>query len=898
MIMSIFKRLTLIFAAVMAMVPAANADLYICGENWGWNVKNFPAMQKMDTDEEEYVWNGWLNPGEVKFLFDKASWTPGLVCSEGYQNGITLGRAYGLTDFNGDNSRDYKFRVNEGGYYDVHVNLSRRTVVFSHSLLFIGHSRTTGFNKNQGIRMTPVGEGRFMATVAFGGGTSYFGFCRAFASDGWYDNRIGPSDARHVAVKENATFGLADFNADSHDSFTTDAEGAWTITVDLNSNSVSFRRAEISAMGNVNNDNGWSPVALTGLKSVGNGISSGTVNVSGNGYFILTKGGGNWDNVNASRISPNGDRWVGVNGNEQWSVPSDGTVTRPAAKVKSQVWIHNADLWTDRAVYAPGEKVWIQFAKFADYPDAMVRYRHHADVLAEHPLQQEWWEWTPPTDDFKGYMVDVYTREGDTENIIATIGVDVSSSWTRFPRNGYTAWFEPGKEQYIPGDVAFLNRRHINVVQFQDWHWRHHRPYSPAEQYTDISNRAISKNVVRTFIDTMHGYNMKTLFYNLCYGALGQDGAAADGVREEWYMFTRPGHDGKDYHPLLDIGWKSNIDLTNPGNAEWQNYMADRVGEVYDNLGFDGYQVDQLGYRCTHYDYWSNVVDERDGYAPFLQKMKSRFPNKSLIMNAVGDFGGDRIAKSGAVDACYTEMWNGERTFHKLYWNIFDNNNRSGNTLKTIFACYMNYDFGRNNPGKEFNAPGVLLTDACMFALGGCHLELGTGGNMLCNEYFPNTNLRIGEKLMDAITHYYDFITAYENLIYECKLFDNKVEREVTIASPTNKISQWTYRQGPRPRRINILAREADSGKRVFHLLNFMNVNDLSWRDLNGDRPEPPYVDNIELHIDSDVRVNRVWAASPDFHGGAPVDLQFTQSGRVVTLKVPNLKYWTMVVFE
>ena len=52
MIMSIFKRLTLIFAAVMAMVPAANADLYICGENWGWNVKNFPAMQKMDTDEE------------------------------------------------------------------------------------------------------------------------------------------------------------------------------------------------------------------------------------------------------------------------------------------------------------------------------------------------------------------------------------------------------------------------------------------------------------------------------------------------------------------------------------------------------------------------------------------------------------------------------------------------------------------------------------------------------------------------------------------------------------------------------------------------------------------------------------------------------------------------------
>ena len=49
----------------------------------------------------------------------------------------------------------------------------------------------------------------------------------------------------------------------------------------------------------------------------------------------------------------------------------------------------------------------------------------------------------------------------------------------------------------------------------------------------------------------------------------------------------------------------------------------------------------------------------------------------------------------------------------------------------------MNYNKADNR--GEFNTPGVLLTDAVMFALGGSHLELG-GDHMLCKEYFPNEN--------------------------------------------------------------------------------------------------------------------------------------------------------------
>jgi dextranase len=53
-----------------------------------------------------------------------------------------------------------------------------------------------------------------------------------------------------------------------------------------------------------------------------------------------------------------------------------------------------------------------------------------------------------------------------------------------------------------------------------------------------------------------------------------------------------------------------------------------------------------------------------------------------------------------------------------------------------VFAAYLNYNKADNGGSgdKMMNTPGVLLTDAVMFALGGSHLELGD--HMLSREYF------------------------------------------------------------------------------------------------------------------------------------------------------------------
>ena len=44
--------------------------------------------------------------------------------------------------------------------------------------------------------------------------------------------------------------------------------------------------------------------------------------------------------------------------------------------------------------------------------------------------------------------------------------------------------------------------------------------------------------------------------------------------------------------------------------------------------------------------------------------------------------------------------------------------------------------------------------------------------------------------------------------------------------------------------------------------------------------------------------VRKLWVASPDNLGGAPLELTFRQDGGYVNFTLPSLKYWTMIVVE
>ena len=549
-------------------------------------------------------------------------------------------------------------------------------------------------------------------------------------------------------------------------------------------------------------------------------------------------------------------------------------------------------LSTDKAAYSAGETVSFT-ANQVPSGETYVRYKHLGEQIgSEELLTRNKWTWTAPSGDYKGYMAEVYQKGTDGDKILAAIAIDVSSDWGRFPRYGFLSTFFKMDALNCDDVIAYLNRLHINGVQFQDWHWKHHWPLAqdkttlqPLETYIDIASRSTSMQTIRDYISACHKYGMKAIFYNLCFGTL--DDAAEDGVQEDWYMFKDARHQNKEMH-ALKAPFKSSIYLVNPANSEWLSYIGEKTDDVYDNLGFDGYQIDQLGGRKALYDYNGTSIDLPAGYASFINEMKKRQPGKDLIMNAVSGYGADRILRTRNTVFAYNEMWDGEAQYTDLKRVIEENENYGGSGMKTVFAAYMNYD--KSGSAGTFNTPGILLTDAVIFALGGSHLEMGE--HMLCHEYFPNNNLGMTEELKSSLIAYYDFMTAYQNLLRDGGSFNNVT---VTSAVGAYAIKPWEPATG----NIITLAKQV-SDRQVIHFLNFLNADSTSWRDLKGTMPEPQTVSNfsVTVQIPDSRQVKSVWIASPDVDFGASRTLGFTQSGQNLSVTIPSLKYWDMLVLE
>lgn len=510
-----------------------------------------------------------------------------------------------------------------------------------------------------------------------------------------------------------------------------------------------------------------------------------------------------------------------------------------AATVTSQL---SVNMKTDKACYVPGQTV--TFVAEGNIPSsAKVRYRYGSHVLLVQDFSEvaksKQWTWLPPSTDYQGYLVELYTEANGVENILGTIAVDVSSNWKRFPRYGFVADFDNysntvDKNANIKSEMAYLNRLHINGVQFQDWQWMHHRPVklnsdgSLTQWYTDISNRWVGVEYVKNYIATQHAYGMKSIFYNLCFGAWKD--AANDGVKSQWALVKKDGNGNyyQDYHGLPS-SWASNIYLQVPGNGDWQQYMVERNKEVYGNFDFDGFQIDQLGYRGTVYDANHQKVDLPSGYGSFIDAMKQAHPEKSLIMNAVSGYGTEQIVNKN-VDFCYNEVWgngNGyggapEDQFANLYDIIATNDRLSDHQHPTVFAAYINYDKADNGGSGDHmvNTPGALLTDAVMFALGGSHLEMGD--HMLTREYFPAAPLAMSDELKTALVRYYDFLTAYQNWL---RGVSSKAAYSAHVSVNGNTVKAWP----PQANSIVTFAKTVGNSD-VVHFLNFSNTSDLSWR--------------------------------------------------------------------
>ncbi len=549
---------------------------------------------------------------------------------------------------------------------------------------------------------------------------------------------------------------------------------------------------------------------------------------------------------------------------------------------------------TDKARYDIGEpvKYCLEFNEPVQGKTLRIGYYYEGQRIAEKiisPKNTEFveWTWQPPKKDYAGYLTEILLEKNHHIIDRMNIGVDVSSDWNAYPRYGFISKYPKLSDKEINSIIKKLNRFHINGLQFYDWHNTHHDPLkgtiqNPADTWQDIGNRTIHRSTIEKYIDTAHKHNMNTMAYNLLYGAWTS--GFREGIRQEWGLYKDKNHQEPRRLNLPD-SWADEIYFMNPADPKWKNCLFKNMSKVFQALDFDGWHVDQIGDLGILYDYDGDIVILRNTFTAFLNEAKDILKTR-LVMNAVAQYGQEGIARA-SVEFLYAEVLNPVGSHHSSFDDLTDilsrNKSLSGK-FNTVLAAYMDYE-NSLNPGK-FNTPGILMTDAVIFAHGGAHLELGE--HMLCHEYFPNSNLSMGPDLEEALIDYYDFFVAYQTLLRSPELQSGTME----ISSDQYEVSKIS-KQGT----IWTVCRRLEN-KDVIHLINFLNIISLNWRDPYGNRPEPVLQENILLQFSGSRKILSITLASPDYLHGSPVSIDFKQKDDITSINIPTLKYWDMLIVE
>ncbi len=457
---------------------------------------------------------------------------------------------------------------------------------------------------------------------------------------------------------------------------------------------------------------------------------------------------------------------------------------------------------------------------------------------------------------------------------------------------GYLSYYPAQSTATSSNEVAWLNRYHVNYVQFYDWQWKQHWPLagtvaSPAASWNDLANRTNYRQTVNDFISACHAYGMKAMAYNLMYGAYANYASDGSGVSAQWGLYNTAG--GTQWSAAMPGGWATPaLGMFNPSNRLWQNYIFSRENDMFSAYAFDGWQVDQLGDPGSlQYDSNENTVDVWQTFVSFLNNARSA-TDKRIIFNNVGTYGLFSSINQTADDAVYVECWegSGQTTYNDLK-AVIDDGLAWGNGKPVVLAAYLD----RGKTTGSFNPPGVLLCDAAIFASGGTHIELGDGGHMLDNEYFPNETLSLDVSLANTLTNYYNFILTYQGWLYGGMANStNAISLRVPAASLATTNTVWAFAK-------------TTAGTHMLNLINLLGESSIDWRDNMGTYPAPTPQSNFSVkYYYGSGPISTVQWASPDLNAGAASNLSFTtgsdSGGSYVTFTVPSLTYWDMILIR
>ena len=466
--------------------------------------------------------------------------------------------------------------------------------------------------------------------------------------------------------------------------------------------------------------------------------------------------------------------------------------------------------------------------------------------------------------------------------ILLETAFDVVDDSKRSLRYGFLSDFT--EEDADNGAVAWLNKCHINMVQYYDWSYRHDQLVTDQAFYTDMMGKSICRKTVKDKIEACAAHGMHAIAYGAIYAA----GKSFFEKHANWGLYNSC----QKPFVFIDVFYIMNIAKKSP----WREHLIEEYRKAIAEMGFSGIHMDTYGFPKTaysHLDEEPKLIRLEQEIPSLIEQTRAQLMGAGmdpyLIFNNVGNWPVHSTAAT-RQDAVYIEVWSPYERYSHIAQLICEARQLAGSHKPIILAAYLE-PFRKDAIARAMNAARILT--AAIVSNGAYHLLLGENKAVLTQGYYSDyTQLSDTDAAM--LRRYYDFMIRYLELFYDPELrnvsmthigWDNYEYR--CLSHPIS-----TYGEADK---LWLTIREKEARK-CLYFVNLCGCENDHW---NTGKKAPIPQEKVRLAVQVDCLVKGVYAASPDGEAMQAQAIPYTEfereTGMFIEFVLPRIEQWTVV---
>ncbi len=441
-------------------------------------------------------------------------------------------------------------------------------------------------------------------------------------------------------------------------------------------------------------------------------------------------------------------------------------------------------------------------------------------------------------------------------------------------RYGFVADYRPGRDPAPVGELA--RRLHLTAIQFYDWAYRHADLVGGGDDYDDALGQPVALGTVRALVETLRSVGAASLGYAAVYAA----------GRHEWPAWKHDALLQANGEPftLGEFLW-----IVDPAADDWSHHFVTDLISAVEQVGFDGFHLDQYGYPRVAARRDGTIVDVAASFASIIDAARQALPDAQLVFNNVNDFP-TWITAASPQDAVYIEVWPPHTSLGSLA-KVVTRARAGGAGKPVVVAAYQSVYASASAEEADL---ATSFTMATLFSHGGTQLLAGEGDRVLVDPYYVR-NHAVEPATAGLLRRWYDFLVEYDELLLDPGIVDVTgawaggyndaldVSFETTVVAD-DAVAGTVWRRATQAGRFLVV-----------HLINLAGQHDSEWDE---PRCAISRIGAGTLRVRrAGQAMPRVRTADPDRHGRLhDADVRIDGEFAVATLPEPHV--WQIVVIE